>query len=64
MKGEITEEQLDLYDKLKYQLDEMYIMGDMVGRDSIKHLVADRECVGRMVRLAQRKRYTVPYPHP
>lgn len=30
VKGEITEEQLDLYDKLKYQLDEMYIMADMV----------------------------------
>lgn len=30
VKGEITEEQLDLYDKLKYQLDEVYIMADMV----------------------------------
>lgn len=30
VKGEITEEQLDLYDKLKYQLDEMCIMADMV----------------------------------
>ncbi len=30
VKGEITEEQLDLYDNLKYQLDEVYIMADMV----------------------------------
>lgn len=28
--GEITEEQLVLYDRLKYQLDEVYIMADMV----------------------------------
>lgn len=28
--GEITEEQLDLYDRLKYRLDEVYIMADMV----------------------------------
>ncbi len=30
VKGEITGEQLDLYDRLKYQLDEVYIMADMV----------------------------------
>lgn len=30
VKGEITGEQLDLYDSLKYQLDEVYIMADMV----------------------------------
>ena len=30
IKGEITGEQLDLYDRLKYQLDEVYIMADMV----------------------------------
>ena len=28
--GEITEEQLDLYGRLKYRLDEVYIMADMV----------------------------------
>lgn len=28
--GKITEEQLRLYEKLKYQLDEVYIMADMV----------------------------------
>lgn len=29
-KGEITEEQLDMYDRLKYQLDEVYIAANMV----------------------------------
>ena len=28
--GVITEEQLELYDRLKHQLDELYIMADMV----------------------------------
>jgi len=41
-KYEITEEQLELYDKLIYQLDEVYIMANMLlsketyRRDSIK----------------------------
>ena len=47
--GAITEEQVDLYEKLKYQLDELYIMADMVlSNYKIKQMLREqRRCVGR-----------------
>jgi len=47
--GGITEEQVDLYEKLKYQLDELYIMADMVlSNYKIKQMLREqRRRVGR-----------------
>lgn len=47
--GRISEEQVDLYEKLKYQLDELYIMADMVlsGYKNKRMLREQRRRVGR-----------------